>query len=892
MSETDTRPDPDRLLGNILEEEEHAFRGRLKVFFGMAAGVGKTYAMLEEAYRLSREGCNIVIGYVELHGRKETEALIRDLAVLPRKTNTYNGFSLDEFDIDGTLELKPEYVVIDELAHTNADGSRHLKRYQDVIEILDAGINVLTTLNIQHLESQADIVEKITGIRVRETLPDSVLDRADEIELIDIPTEQLIKRLREGKVYIPERAGAAENNFFKAANITALRELSLKYMAHRVDRDLDDYTRKKDIQGAWKSGEKIIVAVSPSPYSEYLIRWTRRMAFSSKLNWIALYIGDDRKLSDGAKEKLHHNLSVARELGAEVISTYDDNIVSGLLRVARQKNVTQIIVGKPLHRYFSDYIHGGTLVERILKHCGDIEVHVVTQPDPAGKKKFLRIPFIISTSPLRNYVKAVASVALITGISLMIVSLVGYWTIAFLYLLCVVFAAMIIGRGPVLITAILSGMLWNYLFIPPLYTFRIGKLEDAMMFIVYVVIALVLGGMTSKLHIKEHALRKRETIISNLYELSNMFENTHGVAEVTQVAIDYIRTHLGMKSAIYISRDGKTLERPEGMTESLVLSEKDAGIVDWVFKNFKPAGLYTKTLPKAGAFFVPMRSPSHVVGVIALVPENRAPLSLETENFIHNIVSQIAIRLEHELLSLSRRQSFLIAESDRLHRTLLNTISHELRTPLTAITGASTSLLDDQISDKTDIRKALTVEIKKASDRLNHLVDNLLDMSRLESGYLKLNRQFHDVHDLIGVSVRRLNDDIVSHQLAVRVADDVPLVSMDFALMEQAVTNLLYNALLYTPNNSSIEIEAIYQNAFVTIAVKDNGPGLLNEDIPYLFEKFRRGSKVMAGGTGLGLSICKGIVEAHGGTIRAMNRSGGGSVFVIELPADLTDKGE
>lgn len=884
MNDNYTRPDPDRLLNEIADEENKNKRGRLKIFFGMAAGVGKTYAMLEAAHRLANEGKNIIVGYVETHGRRETVELTNGLTILPRKSFDYNGFLIEEFDIDSALKKKPEYILIDELAHTNAEGSRHIKRYQDVQEILENGINVFTTVNVQHIESQADIVEKITGVKIRETLPDSLLDQADEIELVDIPTEELLKRLREGKVYVPEKAGIAADNFFKQSNITALRELALHYVAKIVDKNLNVYTQKKDITGIWKSGEKILVAISSSPYSEYLIRWTRRLASNSKASWIALYIENDKDLSVKAGETLRKNLSLARELGAEVISTFDDDIINGLMRTAVQKNITQIIVGKPLKRYISDLLKGGNLVERLLKRCGDIEIHVITQPNSHKNKFFNHIPSAYSSS-IKEYIISFFTVSIITILNLFIVPFTGYWTIALIYLLCISLTALFVGRGAVLFSAALSALLWNYLFIPPLFTFRIFKLEDALMFVMYFVIAMILGGLTSKLKTKENALRKREKRISDLYELSSQLGNARSLEDIAQTATDYIKTFLHMDSILFIAVESGNLEEKVQVENRLQITDKDRGVVDWVFKNNKPAGLFTKTLPHAGAHFIPMNSPGSIVGVIGLRPATEFVLSLEIENFVQNIVSQIAIHIEHEILSLSKRKTLLVTESERLYKILLNSISHELRTPLTAITGASSGLLDKTIGENAETRKELIIEIKKGSDRLNRLVDNLLDMSRLESGMLKLNRGLYDIQDLVSVTLRRLEDDLSAHLVFVSIPDDLPMISLDFTLMEQALTNLVYNAVSYTPAGCRIEITASAQNSSVKITVSDNGPGFLNEDISFLFDKFKRGTNASSGGTGLGLSICRGIIEAHGGNIHATNRSEGGAEFVIEIPA-------
>jgi two-component system sensor histidine kinase KdpD len=889
MSDSFVRPDPDALLESLKLEEERETkkRGRLKVFFGMAAGVGKTFAMLESSHRLVREGNDCVIGYVETHGRFETNELVEGLELLPRKKIDYKGIVIEEFDIDGALARNPAFVLVDELAHTNAEGSRHRKRYQDVRELLDHGINVFTTVNVQHLESQADIVEKITGVKIRETLPDSMLDEADEIELVDIPPEELIKRLSEGKVYLPERAGTAKDNFFKQSNIAALRELALHYVARLVDYDLRDYTHKKNIKGPWKAGEVLLVAVSPSPYSEYLIRWTRRVAFNYKAPWIALYIEKQKELSESARELLRKNLNLARDLGAEVISTADEDIVSGLLRVASRKNVTQIIMGKPLKRYFTDFFRGGNLVERMIRKCGDIEIHVVTQPSVTDHS-FSLFGGMRRFSPTREYLVALAGVALVTVCNLLLVPFTGYWTIALVYLFSTALLALLVGRGPVLLAAAVSALSWNYLFIPPLYTLRIGRLEDALMFSMYFIIAIILGGLTSRLRLKEKALRSREKRISDMYELSNVLGNARTMDEIIETAGSYIERYLDARVALFVAKQYGSNLSPPPKGSLLELSEKDRGVVEWVYKNRKPAGLYTTTLPQTGAHFTPLLSPGGIVGVIGIRPSSRHSFTPEAEGFLQSVVSQIALRIEHEILSEANRNALLVAESERLHKVLLNSISHELRTPLTMITGASSGLLDETISANPAARKELAEGIKKGSERLNRLVDNLLDMSRLESGLLKIKPAMYDVSDLLSVTLRRLSDELTAHRVTVSVADGMPMVNIDFALMEQALINLVYNAVSYTPEGSEIAVIALAQNGYLNIAVKDNGPGIIEKDIPYLFDKFRRGSNVGTGGTGLGLSICRGIIEAHGGTIRAANRPEGGAVFVIEIPIHST----
>ncbi len=889
------RPDPDALLESVKEEEGgDTARGRLKIFFGMAAGVGKTYAMLEAAQHISREKTDIIVGYIETHGRTETEELLKGLEIIPRRKIDYHSMVIEEFDIDAVLKRRPAIVLVDELAHTNAAGSRHSKRYQDVAELLDNGINVYSTLNVQHLESQADVVEKITGAKIRETVPDSILDLADEIELVDIPPEELLRRLAEGKVYIPEKAGLAMERFFRKGNITALREMSLRYVAGLVGYELRDYTQKKRIKGPWKSGEHLLVAVSPSPYSEYLIRWTRRIAFNLNAPWIALYIEKQRTLSPPAQELLNRNLNLARELGAEVISTADEDVVSGLLRVAQQKNITQIVVGKPLRRYLSDYFSGGNLVERLLRHSGDIEIHIVTQPDVDKKKTGLFTRFAAVSGPSespREYFIAAASIAGTTLINFLLAIITGYWTIALMYLLCIVVLSLYIGRGPVLLAAGLSALTWNFLFIPPLFTFRIAKLEDALMFGMYFVIATIVGGLTSKLRLKERALRIREERITDMYEFSRALSTAFGIDEVVSTAVVYIEDRFTSRVAVLLANEsGSTLSDPH-ISSSLIMSDEERGVAEWSFRNRKPAGLFTDTLSQKAAHYIPLIAPGRVVGVLGLRPASETVFTLEQQSFLQNTSYQLAVRLERERLSSMNRKAMVLEESERLYRILLNSITHELRTPLTAVKGLISTIMDPSVGGNELIRKNLLEETQSATERLIRLVDSLLDMSRIESGRLTLNLDWNDISDIIGTTLGRLEPHLKKHAVSVNCPDDIPLVRVDYTLMTQALYCIVHNALVHTKEGTPVALSVSRIADGIAIAVEDQGEGLPGDDVQKLFDKFYRADALYSsGGLGLGLSISKGIVELHGGTITAENRETGGARFTIYLPVELKEK--
>ncbi len=883
----ESRPDPYEMLKAIKHLEERENRGKLKIFFGMSAGVGKTFAMLKAAHKLKDDGVDVVAGYVETHGRNETDELLDGLEIIPRLKFDYHGIVIEDFDLDAVLERKPEVVLVDELAHTNVEGMRHSKRYNDVIELIDRGVSVYTTVNVQHIKSQSDIVEQITGIKVHETVPDSIIDRADSIELIDISPDVLQKRLSEGKVYIPERAELAAKRFFRKGNITALREMALNYVARAVDSDMRDYMQQNRISGPWKAGDRLLVAVSPSPYSEYLIKWTRRMAFNQNAAWVALYIEKKEPLSEADIYMLKKNLNLARELGAEVISITDEDIVKGLIRVAKDRNISQIIIGKPLRTRLSDYFKGGNIVERLLKISGDIEVHIVTQPEIINQKFKPFRGFRLRN--IKPYILSVVSVVLITLLNLVIVNLTGYWTIALIYLLYITAIAMVVERIPVFVAALLSSIAWNFLFIPPILTFRIARIEDIAMFITYFVIAFIVGGLTSKLREKEWALTLREKRITELYDFSILLGGATDIESVIRISAGYIEEQLGAKSAFILTDDTGGLHPEVHSGSSLDADENMHGVAEWVFKNRKHAGTGTDTLSQANGLFIPLNAGGHVIGVICIRRNDGKELSYEQNNFLTGILYQISLRIEREILSAASRKTQLIMESERIYRILLDSISHELRTPLTTITGAASSLLDEVVSSKPHIRNALLKELCRASNRMNRLVDNLLDMSRLEAGMMKLEIHEHDINDLVNVVIKTIEGELDDHKVLIDIPSGLPMINCDFVLMEQTIINLVYNALIHTPAGTEIKISAKTDNNDYIIAVSDNGPGFSPGEIPYLFDRFLRGATSGPGGTGLGLSICRAIVEAHSGNITARNRGESGAEFVITIPLELTE---
>ena len=874
------RPDPDALLHAIRREDEQQSRAKLKIFFGMCAGVGKTYDMLKAAHEAKSHGIDLVAGYVETHKRPETEALLVGLPVVPRKRVEYKGAVLEEMDLDAILARRPKLVLVDELAHTNAPGSRHTKRYKDVEELLDSGIDVYTTLNVQHLESRADAVAQITGSIVRETVPDSILERADEVELIDIPPDELLGRLAEGKVYTPERSKRAIENFFRKGNLTALREMSLRITAERVDRQLREYMRSNRIAGPWKSGQRLIVGISGSPHSINLIRWARRMAFTLDASWIAVHVETSRELTDSEKDLLAKNVKLAQELGAEIISTADEDVGDALIRVARQENCTQILIGKSRSRPFRK---SAVLPHELIDKSGDLDVLVVGGDREAGidKRRFTGLEI---HSGYLHYLAA-ATIALLVGAACFPVThLIGYQTVSLVLLFTVAILPLRFGMGPVLLAAGVSALAWDYFFIPPTMTFSVARIEDVLMLVMYFCIALVSGVLTSRARAQERAVRMREERAVALYALSKDLSLARTKDAVAEAAVANTKRFFDAEVVLCLGEaDGDIFTSPHPAS-TLAIDEKELAVAAWVYWNEKKAGKYTDTLPSSQATYFPISGPRYPLGVLGIKLFHNAQLAIDQETLLDNFIRQIASAIERETLNELTKKAIVVEESERLYKTLFNSISHEMRTPLSAIMGATENLLEEQLPDDGDVRAELLHEIHAAAGRLNRLVENLLDMTRLESGLLQPKLDWCDLRDLLNATLTKLTKELSRHKVSVEVSAPMPLVKMDFPLMEQVMVNLLMNATLYTPAGSEIRVDAFHEGANCVIVVADNGPGLPAGAETRVFEKFFRLPGAGAGGTGLGLSIARGFVEAHRGTIVAERRAEGGTKFIIRLP--------
>ncbi|MCU0473065.1 MAG: sensor histidine kinase KdpD [Bacteroidales bacterium] len=883
MDIIDNRPDPDELLASLKFEEERSKRGKLKIFFGMCAGVGKTYTMLQTAQAEKLKGNDIVIGYVETHNRKETAELAEGFELIPRKTYQYKSTTVQEMDLDAIIARKPRVVLVDELAHSNSPGSRHTKRCQDVLEILDNGISVYTTLNVQHLESRSDTVSQITGIIVRETLPDEIFENADEIEVIDLTPDELLQRLSDGKVYTPERSKEAIGSFFRKGNITALREMALRIVADRVDKQLHEYMQLKRIKGPWKSGLHLLVAVSHTQQSAKLLRWAKNLSYTMGADLQAVYVETSYKLTPKESEQLNKNINLSRQLGIKFRFVTNNDMVKAIVDFAQKENITHIIIGKPRVRNLLTLLRLGNFVNRLIRYSGNIDVYILGSDIKSTDKFKEKVSLPSFTSNIRQYFAATLIVVITALACFSIKEFIGYQVVSFALLFVVSTLAFFFGTGPILVSATLSALIWDFFFIPPPYTLHVDKPEDMLMLIMFFIIALLSGVLTSRIKRQEMKIRRREERTNALYQLTRELSTASGFEEVINIAKNDIKKYFDLRCRILLRNDTNQLDCPNQIDSGIILSKNDVSVAAWTFQHSAKAGKHTDTLPSSKYTFYPLKGNQMNLGVIAIQQTN--VFTLGEEQFWDAFISQISGKFEREYLRDMAKQAFLLNESDKLYKTLFNSISHELRIPVATIMGASDSLLTSLHPE--EIRKELSQEIFKASKRLNRLIDNLLNMSRLESGRITPRLDWCDIHDLINKVSENLQDELKPFRLHVVIPDDMPLVKIDFGLIEQVLYNLIYNATQYASISINLRVKAFYENGIMTLQVMDRGPGFPGKEISFIFNKFYRVEGSKAGGTGLGLSIAKGFVEAHEGTITVRNRQNGGAIFTIKIPTEI-----
>lgn len=882
----DPRRDPDALLLRVQAEEAKKARGKLKIFFGASPGVGKTYTMLEAGRGQARDGVNVLVGYIEPHVRPDTQALVLGLDLLERKEVPYRGTKLVEFDLERALELRPQLILVDELAHSNAPGLTYAKRWQDVMRLLDAGISVYTTLNVQHLESLRDVVAQITGIVVAETVPDSVFEGADEVELVDLPAEDLLERMREGKVYLPKQAERATQNFFSKGNLIALRELALRKAAERVGAEMQDYRDQHGVSSVWPVNERLLVCVSASPFSGRLVRAARRIARSLKSPWVAVHVETpaDSRLSDRDREQLAQTLNLAEQLGGETATITGARLTEELIHYARQRNITKIIVGKPTRPRWREWLQG-SLVYEITRQCGDIDVYVITGDAEKRQQSTERSAPQLSRRSA-GYMVATLVVLLCTIVGWPLSGALETPNLVMIYLLGVVGVASRFGVGPSILASVLSVAAFDFFFVPPVLTFAVQDTQYLFTFAVMLATALTISSLTARVRFQAESARRREQRVASLYAISHQLAAARTFEQIAHASIRQVAEAVDAKVAVLLpGPDGQPVSIGRD-TSSFEPSAHDEAVARWVLDHGEAAGHGTATLPGSGGLYVPLHASHGVVGVLALLPNTPwRPVDPERLRLLETFAGLIALAVERVQLAAESARIRVEMETERLRSSLLSAVSHELRTPLSVITGAASTLLDGDHSLTPTLRRELLDSIVSEAGHLNRLVANLLDMTRLEAGAIQVHKQWQSIEEILGAAIRRLPQPLSRHPLTTDIPADLPFAPMDDLLIEQVLINLLENAAKNSPEGSPIEVSARSADGLLVVEVADRGPGFAQEDLERAFEKFYRGAGTSRTvGAGLGLTICRGIVELHGGQISAHNRSGGGAVLRFTLP--------
>jgi two-component system sensor histidine kinase KdpD len=903
---SDTRPDPDALLARVKREAEKRRRGRLKIFFGAAAGVGKTYAMLSAAREKRAEGVNVVIGIVETHGRADTAALLYGLDVLPPRTIEYRGTALREFDLDSALERHPGLIIVDELAHTNAPGSRHPKRWNDVEELLDAGIDVYTAVNVQHLESLKDVVAGITQIQVWENVPDTVFDRADEVELVDLPPDELLERLREGKVYLPQQAERAIRSFFRKGNLIALRELSLRRTAERVEEQMRHYREDQGISEVWQAGDHVLVCIGPGELAERLIRAGRRFATALHADWIVAYIETPQlqRLPAAERDAIMQDLRLAETLGARTVTLTAEKMSDAILDYAHEQNITKILLGKPTRSGWRRWLLG-SVVDTVVREAADLDVYLLGSDgrDAAGtlaqaplmarSRAYLGLPDAPETGAKRRwrgYAAAAFIPAVCTGAGFIGSSPVELLNLVMLYLLGVMLVASRFGRGPSVLASALSVATFDFFFIPPQFTFAVSDVRYMVTFAVMFLIGIVISNLAANLRTQAKVAGYREKRAASLYAISRELAAAHAEDEIVRAAVNHVGAEFGAQCAILFPDGSGHIVCPSGASLPTSLHGADLGVAQWVFDHGQIAGRGTDTLPGGDAIYLPVRGAAGPIGVLALLPSSLRRVFLpEQRRLLDTFLNQTALAIERVRLAQAAQDAQLEVETESLRNSLLAGISHDLRTPLAAIVGASSSLAEDAGRLDARARQDLARTIYDEAQRMTTLANNILDMARLDAGAVRLNLDWYPLEEIVGGVLTRLRARLDGRPVKIDLPRDLPMLKLDAVLIDQVLTNLVENALKYTPAGTEIGISAEASPEAVTVTVADRGPGFSPGLEERLFDKFFRGSPERAqSGVGLGLTICRAIVEVHGGTIRAENRAGGGARFQFTLPIEET----
>jgi two-component system sensor histidine kinase KdpD len=884
---SDLRASPDALLA--LANKEH--RGRLKIFLGAAPGVGKTYAMLSAARAAIEEGRDVVAGLVETHGRRETDALVGGLEVLPRKPVVYRNQMIKEFDIDAALARRPSLLLVDEYAHTNVPGSRHPKRWQDIDELLKNGVDVWTTLNIQHLEGLNDVIQKITKVRVRETVPDTVFDEADELVLVDFPPDELLKRLAEGKIYVQDTAARAVESFFKPQNLTALRELALRRAAERIDADLVSRMQAQAIEGPWAAGERIVACVGADPNAHAIVRTAKRLADLMDAPWIAVTVErPGQHLPDERRRQVDEAMKLARTLGGETNTLIGNDLPAEILRFCRFENATQIVIGRAASRAWIEKF-SPSLQSEIVRRAQGIAVHVVTDNE-AQADRIWPLPRLTTPTRLIAYVWSALGVGMAIAIGRLLTKLTPLPNLSLVFLLAVLLAAVNFGIWPAIFASVLSFLAYNFFFIEPLYTFTVAEPYELLALVIFLAVAVITSTLAGRVKVQVQNAADRVRATRRLYEFTRRMSGLASLDDVAEAAAGEIHTSLGLPAVILLEQDSE-LKLLAAWPPEDSLDTASESAARWAFDRSEPAGRNTATLPLIPWFFVPLQVSRGNLGVVGVALKKDHGMDSEMSALFDTLVEQTAAAVDRALLSQSMVSAQTAVEAERVRNTVLASISHDFRTPLASILGSATSLIE--YGEKIDAkgRADLLGHIKDEVEHLDSMVRNLLAMTRIDAGALELRKDWVDLREIVNRVVSAARRRGAVHRIEARLPDTIPLLRADAMLVEQALSNVIGNAIEHTPQETVISIQATPTQTDVALAVEDDGPGIRPEVLPRVFEKFvstRRLSEVSTNkgeGTGLGLAIAKGIMEAHGGEIVAESplASGRGTRIVMRFPA-------
>jgi two-component system sensor histidine kinase KdpD len=898
----DGRPDPDRLLAQLQASEARARRGRLSVFFGANAGVGKTFAMLESAQRRRAEGSDVVVGYLELHGRPETERLLVGLEQLPALMIKLGGTERREFNLDAALARHPQLLLVDELAHTNVSGGdpppRHEKRWQDIEELLDGGIDVYTTLNVQHLESLSDVVTQITGVRQTETLPDRVFDEADEIRLVDLPPDDLLQRMREGRVYLPQQAERALENFFRKGNLIALRELALRKAADRVDLAMRDYRTEKAVRGAWAARERLLVAVGPDAQAERLVRAGKRAADRLDAEWMVVYVEtpDLIRLSEAERNRRIAVLRLAASLGAEAITLGGSSAATELLGYARTRNVTRIVVGTSNRPRWRRLLRP-SVTDELIASASDIDVLVVAREPPSARQTSsvpgLTDDAAAGTSSDKQrwprYALAVGATAVATGVCSLLFRLfphVGEANLVMIYLLTTALVAVYGGRRAALVCSILGVIAFDFMFVAPRYSFAVSDAQYLITFAIMLVVALIIGNLNASVRQQARVAGHRERRTALLYAMSRQLATANSREQMINVAIQHVGQVFSSHTIVLLPHEHGRVALPQNELPEEAYRDPDLSIAQWVLDHAKPAGLGTDTLRGAPAVYLPLAGGERVLGVLAVLPDNPRRVTLpEQYRLLETFAAQIGVALERASFAAHAQAAEVRAETEAIRNALLASISHDLRTPLATIQGGAATLAGNLDALSEPDRQSLANSVSEEAARMSERVTTLLDLVRLETGAIRPRFDDYAIDELVGSVLHRLEQRLRHHRVRVDLAEGLPLVHVDGRLVEQVLENLLDNAAKYTSGGSHIRISAHALGRQLEVSVEDDGPGLPVADFEILFEKFQRGSpEGTIRGIGLGLAICRTILALHKGRIWAENRAPHGAAFRFTLP--------